>query len=248
VNSCLTQAFVHEIVVVDDCSTDETPFQIAQLARELFPLVKAAKTPTNSGAATARNCGGSIASGEFLCFLDSDDEYLPGYFRTAVSILDNHSQFSATRCGMQFINANNDNVLTDRDPRYLAAIASSPCNLMLRRSSYDLIGGFPEDDTFRGPLGGEDVAFSKALEQFCHPIGYLPQPFYRCHDRPQSHLQRFLNSTALTPDGRSFTFTAPLPEQQPGGSLEHALTQYLDAISERANHPNVNAHPPPPPG
>ncbi|MDY0019859.1 MAG: glycosyltransferase family A protein [Anaerolineae bacterium] len=233
VASCLNQAELNQIIVVDDCSTDDTPAVISQLQCRHHLLMMSARTARNGGPAAARNKGAAMATGEFLCFLDSDDEYVPGYFRAALAALDGHPEFSAVRTDMLFVGPDNKPVLNASDPRYLSAISSSPCNLMLRRTSFQRLGGFPESAVFRGPLGGEDVAFSKALEQFCQPMGYIRQSFYRCHDRPGSHLQRFLGSTALTPDGQGFVFKALRPEQGPGGMLEIAINTYLNHIASR---------------
>lgn len=62
-----------EIVVVDDGSTDGT----AEDFRSPPPRVRF--LPANGrGASAARNTGIAATSGEYLAFLDSDDEWLPG--------------------------------------------------------------------------------------------------------------------------------------------------------------------------
>ncbi|MFC1850538.1 glycosyltransferase [candidate division CSSED10-310 bacterium] len=55
-----------EVIVVDDCSTDDT----AAIARS-FP-VQVITSAKNSGAATARNKGSQIARGDILYFIDAD--------------------------------------------------------------------------------------------------------------------------------------------------------------------------------
>jgi glycosyltransferase involved in cell wall biosynthesis len=63
-----------EIVLGDDASTDGT----IEAVRRIFPDAKMAGLAVNSGAAAARNAAMKLATGEFLAFLDSDDEWLPG--------------------------------------------------------------------------------------------------------------------------------------------------------------------------
>lgn len=62
-----------EIVVVDDASTDET----GELCRSLHGI-RYVRGERNQGVARARNVGLRASSGEFISFLDDDDERLPG--------------------------------------------------------------------------------------------------------------------------------------------------------------------------
>jgi glycosyltransferase involved in cell wall biosynthesis len=70
-----------EIIVVDDCSTDNSWAVInnfvASLPQEQKDIIKIIKTPTNGGTAKARNCGIQAAKGDFFAFLDADDVYYP---------------------------------------------------------------------------------------------------------------------------------------------------------------------------
>lgn len=68
--------YAYEIIVVDDCSDDvEGLDQLISSCRSCILVKK--KTRTN--AADSRNIGYSIAKGEFVFFLDSDDRLLDGY-------------------------------------------------------------------------------------------------------------------------------------------------------------------------
>lgn len=65
---------VQEILLVDDCSTDETPELIARLAAE-DPRIVALHMGTNGGPSRARNAGWDRATSRFIAFLDSDDSW-----------------------------------------------------------------------------------------------------------------------------------------------------------------------------
>lgn len=65
-----------ELIVVDDGSTDDTREMVAAVVRESpFPIRYVRQE--NRGAAAARNTGIRAARGDVLCFLDSDDRFVP---------------------------------------------------------------------------------------------------------------------------------------------------------------------------
>lgn len=67
-----------EVVVVDDCSTDETEAQIAKLDD---PRVRVIRHSTRRRLAAAHNTGVGAANGEWLAFLDDDDLWSPRKLR-----------------------------------------------------------------------------------------------------------------------------------------------------------------------
>lgn len=75
IDSCLRQTFSDiEIIVVDDGSSDDTAAAVARCADPRVTYIH----QSNRGASAARNRGAAAARGEFLAFLDSDDEFLAG--------------------------------------------------------------------------------------------------------------------------------------------------------------------------
>jgi GT2 family glycosyltransferase len=74
IDSVLAQTYRdHEIIVVDDGSTDDTQ-QVLQSYGDAIRLV----TRRNGGSCAARNTGLEQAQGDYIAFLDSDDLFLPG--------------------------------------------------------------------------------------------------------------------------------------------------------------------------
>ena len=65
----------YEIILIDDCSTDNTSEILAQYAKHTN--LKIGSTEVNSGPGIARNIGVNLAIGEWIIFLDSDDQLLP---------------------------------------------------------------------------------------------------------------------------------------------------------------------------
>ena len=63
-----------EVIVVDDCSTDNS-VKIIQNMKSRYPELRVVKLDENSGVSNARNVGLAAAKGEYITFLDSDDFY-----------------------------------------------------------------------------------------------------------------------------------------------------------------------------
>jgi glycosyltransferase involved in cell wall biosynthesis len=66
-----------ELIVVDDGSADGSADYLAGLAAA-EPRLHLIRHPLNRGAPAARNTGLRAATGDYVAFLDSDDEWLPG--------------------------------------------------------------------------------------------------------------------------------------------------------------------------
>ena len=64
-----------ELVVVDDGSVDQTVAAVGAIAD---PRVRMIRHEGNHGRCVARNTGAAAARGEWIVFLDSDDELVPG--------------------------------------------------------------------------------------------------------------------------------------------------------------------------
>ncbi|MDT8392109.1 MAG: glycosyltransferase [Lentisphaeria bacterium] len=73
-----------EVIVVDDCSTDNTREVVAQFSDSRLRFVEHEK---NKGAGAARNTGIRAAKGELIAFQDSDDEWLDGKLSRQVAAL-----------------------------------------------------------------------------------------------------------------------------------------------------------------
>ncbi|ELY85659.1 glycosyltransferase family 2 protein [Natrialba taiwanensis] len=78
-----------EVIVVDDGSTDDTP---AVLASYDDPRVQPVVHADNQGANVARNTGIDHARGEYIAFLDSDDEWRPEKLDRQLETLETRSE------------------------------------------------------------------------------------------------------------------------------------------------------------
>ena len=76
IDSVINQTYKNiEIIVVDDCSTDNTEEFLIKYYK--YPNFNYFKLTKNSGACYARNFGIKNSHGDFIAFQDSDDAWLP---------------------------------------------------------------------------------------------------------------------------------------------------------------------------
>ncbi len=86
INSVLSQTYCHkEIIVVDDGSTDNSQQIILSYGDRITPVFK-----ENAGQASAFNAGFAVSKGDIICFLDSDDVFLPKKVAEIVDIFTEH--------------------------------------------------------------------------------------------------------------------------------------------------------------
>lgn len=92
VESALAQPEVREVILVEDCSPDDSLAVCRQLAG-LYPQVKLFQHPggVNRGAGPSRNLGITNSTCPYIAFLDADDFYLPGRFAVARSVFERQS-------------------------------------------------------------------------------------------------------------------------------------------------------------
>ncbi|MES2812676.1 MAG: glycosyltransferase [Bacteroidota bacterium] len=89
VQSILNQTFLNfELIIIDDCSTDNT---IAIIKKFSDNRIRLYEKENNSGLIDSLNFGISIAKGEFIARMDGDDICLPERFAKQVDFLKKNS-------------------------------------------------------------------------------------------------------------------------------------------------------------
>ncbi len=81
----------YEIIVVDDGSTDDTAKKISID----YPQVHIIRNDTSLGGAVARNQGANKAIGEYVAFLDSDDEWLSSHLQNKINLITSENSDAA---------------------------------------------------------------------------------------------------------------------------------------------------------
>jgi len=88
IQSVIDQTYENwELIIVDDCSTDNTDEVVARFTDKRIRYFKNEK---NSGAALSRNRGLREARGEWIAFLDSDDLWSPKKLEYQISFMNEH--------------------------------------------------------------------------------------------------------------------------------------------------------------
>jgi glycosyltransferase involved in cell wall biosynthesis len=99
INSVLNQSYTNwELIVVDDCSTDDTEQVVRKYYDDRIIFVR---NNANLGGSGSRNVGLRMARGKLISFLDSDDEYLPNKIQRQAELFNNSdiSNLGIITCG-----------------------------------------------------------------------------------------------------------------------------------------------------
>lgn len=101
IGSVVNQSYkAFEIIIVDDCSQDDTAQVVLDLQGKWknYTDIKYVKHSVNKGESGSRNTGIREASGEWVAFLDSDDEWHKDKLERQVRFLEQNSSFDGVVC------------------------------------------------------------------------------------------------------------------------------------------------------
>jgi len=150
VSSVVAQSWAQwELIVVDDGSTDNTEEALWPFSD---PRILYVRHTENRGGSAARNSGISRARGEYVAFLDSDDEWFPEKLAEDVAAF-SRPGVGLVYCGKELVDPDG-RVLLRRIPslegelyRQLLAhdFIGSCSRVAVRRDILEAIGGFDEN-------------------------------------------------------------------------------------------------------
>lgn len=185
-----------EIIVVNDGSTDKTSIIIDKLAMEDDRVLSFYQD--NQGVSVARNKGIECANGEFVMFVDADDEIESELCETLINTI-NERQMDLAVCGSKHIKGNKEIIITSTD--------------LLEYSKKELLGEFKtQSNTYiyqnvwgklyrsdfikkckfiEGVRLGEDLIFNFQYFKYISSICLVPYVGYRYFINLQSATHKF---------------------------------------------------------
>lgn len=150
IESVLKQTYENwELIISDDCSIDDTEKVVKSYSDKRIKFVKLSKNLGNAG---ARNFGVKNASGEYIAFLDSDDEFMPNCLQEFLDTVNNSAanSFNFAFSGYYILD-DNTKKLTEKlwKPKpnitFLEELKiGTGCGLFINKKCFDEIGYFDE--------------------------------------------------------------------------------------------------------
>lgn len=152
-----------EHIVINDGST--IPFELEMNAK---PIVTLLEQP-HLERIIAYNAGLELATGDYIMFLDSDDEYEPNYVQRVVELFEQYPHQSMFNFGAKYVHK--DGKVTERgpfEPKQLTVGheifgTSNIVNgtFVFKKAVYNDLGGFPKSDTMKDPRPGHEDKWLK---------------------------------------------------------------------------------------
>ncbi|MEO0225260.1 MAG: glycosyltransferase [candidate division WOR-3 bacterium] len=179
-NSVLCQTYrTWEILIIDDGSVDDTKKVVENFIKKYNEKIKYFYQE-NKGQASARNLGIRISKGEYVAFLDSDDEWLPEKIEKQVKFLKAYPEYAMVFTDVLIISDGIDNKrLSDINKPFSGMVFAkllknnfiTNSSVMVRKKIFFSLGYLDESPLLRN-LEDYDMWLRIAKN---YKIGYIPE-------------------------------------------------------------------------
>jgi glycosyltransferase involved in cell wall biosynthesis len=152
---------VHEIIIVENGSTDRTK----EIAYSFGRPVRVLSLPNKTRPSAARNAASQIATGDWLAFLDADDWFLPGKIQKLKQLAERNPKAVVLYSGVLNSYGGETRKAHFTPPSELWPLMRYSCrfevaSVMVRKDAFDAVGGFNPATTY-----GEDWELWYKLER-----------------------------------------------------------------------------------
>jgi len=190
IDSVLAQTHpVWEILVCDDGSTDATKKLISEYKTNKVIWIDGKHSGLPSA---ARNRGLTQATGSYIAFLDSDDEWHPSKLKRQLEIMDTNQTKASASNAARFVNGLENGCLLDfskdliKIDDLLIANNLVCSSVIFARGLLKNIGYFPENQEL---TVGEDYTYWLRLLMFTH-ISYINDCLVNYRDHPSESIRK----------------------------------------------------------
>lgn len=244
--ACLKSLAAHageasfEVIVVDDCSTDDTVERLADIDG-----VRTIRNALNLGFVGSCNAGAAAAQGEYLLFLNNDTVVTPGWLEALLRCFAEESDAGLVGAKLVYPDGrlqeaggivfrdgsgwNYGRFEDPADPRYNFRREADYCSgaaILLRRALFDQLGGF---DQRYAPAYYEDTDLAFAVRAAGYKVYY----------EPQSTVIHFEGITAGTDTASGIKRYQVVNREKFLDKWKTALTRQPDAIDDAALAPRA---------
>lgn len=138
-----------ELIIVDDCSIDNTYKIVAELANN-EPRIKLFRNEKNMTLGPTLNRCAKYATGDYFARMDGDDLSKPERLMKEVQFLDSHDDYDIVGCNIELFDNSGvyKNIFYKEYPDKEYLFRKSPfCHpsCLMRRSAFEKMGGYSED-------------------------------------------------------------------------------------------------------
>lgn len=174
IDSILNQTFQNfEIIIIDDASTDDTEEIVKSIKDERIIYVK---NKENLERCITRNVGISIANGQYICFLDSDDYHLKNHLETFYTEIEKRNFPVA----VFFTNAYDENINHERKERIVPYFHDYNPYEYILKYTFNAPRSCGHRDIFNEFLFDPNILVCEDLDLFCriatkYPIYHIPE-------------------------------------------------------------------------
>lgn len=178
-----------EVIIIDDCSTDNSYNQLIKYKQNSKLNMKILKTETNSGPGNARNIGIGIAKGEWITFIDNDDWVDTNILEKVEKILV-QNQVNCIIYDYYITNGKKKKISHSMYSEKKGLISISDCIISVRNHTigkfYKLSYCRDKNINFPKLKRCEDVAFVCRAIDACGSVYYMKEAMYYYYQRSAS--------------------------------------------------------------